>query len=233
MLPPDVEDFLARGLDLMGLQLPDQSNALDRLGRYFRELKKWNRKVNLVARTMDDRQILEKHFLDSLTLLSFLDVENLGRERVMDVGTGGGFPGLVLKAVCPQLETVFIEPRMNRCYFLKQVFRVLELEGVQLLNKRLEVTGELQELSGKKFTLITSRAFTDINQFIKLSASYLARDGRIVCMKGPHAASELDLLEQKGLTGDFYVAETQKLRLPFSGAERILVSLKAADSKSS
>ncbi|MBW2467141.1 MAG: 16S rRNA (guanine(527)-N(7))-methyltransferase RsmG [Deltaproteobacteria bacterium] len=226
MLPSDVEDFLALGLELMGLHLPEQAHALDRLALYFQELKKWNRKINLVARNLDDRQILEKHFLDSLTLLSIINPENQAHEKVLDVGTGAGFPGLVLKTVCPKLEVVLIEPRRNRYYFLKQVVRMLGLEGVELLNDRLEKTAELQELSGRKFTLITSRAFTDINQFIELSLPYLALEGRIVCMKGPHAEKELNFLRQRGMAGNLIVSEIKKLRLPFSKAERLLLALK-------
>ena len=75
MLRTEVEDFLAQGLDLMGLSLDNQPEALARLALYFQELNKWNSKVNLVARTLDDRQILEDHFLDSLTLLEFFAPE--------------------------------------------------------------------------------------------------------------------------------------------------------------
>ena len=70
MLTVDIENFLARGLALMGLSLAGQPEALSRLALYFHELTKWNRKINLVARSLDDQQILERHFLDSLTLLS-------------------------------------------------------------------------------------------------------------------------------------------------------------------
>jgi 16S rRNA (guanine527-N7)-methyltransferase len=231
MLSADIENFLAKGLDLMGLHLNNQPEALSRLSIYFHELKKWNRKINLVARTLDDRQILENHFLDSLTLLSFLDIENLKNETVMDVGTGAGFPGLLLKAVCPLLPVVLIEPRRNRFYFLKHIVRTLNLHGVELLCVRLEETAEVKELSERKFSFITSRAFTDINQFIRLTARYLAPGGRIICMKGPGAEKELVDLEQQGLLEKFYMAETRQLQLPFSKAERMLVSMKSTDEK--
>jgi 16S rRNA (guanine527-N7)-methyltransferase len=231
MHPADIENFLAKGLDFMGLQIHNQPEALSRLALYFHELKKWNRKINLVARTMDDHQILENHFLDSLTLLSFLNPENQEQETVLDVGTGAGFPGLVIKIVCPLLPVVLIEPRRNRYYFLKHIVRVLDLQGVELLNVRLEETTELKELSERKFSFITSRAFTDINQFIRLTAPYLVPKGRIVCMKGPGGEKELDTLVWKGLPEKFYVAETKKLQLPFSEAERILIFIKRSDEK--
>jgi 16S rRNA (guanine527-N7)-methyltransferase len=231
MHPADIENFLAQGLDFMGLHLQNQPEALSRLALYFHELKKWNRKINLIARTLNDHQILENHFLDSLTLLSFLDLENPEQEIVLDVGTGAGFPGLVIKTVCPLLPVVLIEPRRNRYYFLKHIVRVLDLQGVELLNVRIEETAELKELSERKFSFITSRAFTDINQFVRLTAPYLVPGGRIVCMKGPGAEKELDTLMRKGLPEKFYVAETKKLQLPFSEAERILIFIKRSDEK--
>ena len=231
MHPTDIENFLAHGLDLMGLSLDNQPEALSRLTLYFHELKKWNRKINLIARTLNDHQILENHFLDSLTLLSFLDLENQEQEIVLDVGTGAGFPGLVIKTVCPLLPVVLIEPRRNRYYFLKHIVRILELQGVELLNVRIEETAELKELSERKISFITSRAFTDIDQFIRLTAPYLVPGGRIVCMKGPGAEKELDTLVRKGLSEKFYVVETKKLQLPFSAAERILIFIKRSDEK--
>ena len=229
MNPSEINNFLAKGLELMGLHLHNQPEALARLALYFHELKKWNMKINLVARTLDDKQILENHFLDSLTLLPFLDFENQERETMLDVGTGAGFPGLVLKVVCPLLPVVLIEPRRNRYYFLKHVVRRLNLQGVELLNVRLEETAEAKELSKKRFSFITSRAFTDINQFIRLTGTYLVPEGRIVCMKGPGVDKELTDLVQKGFLEKFSVVETRKLRLPFSKAERMMVIIKRSD----
>jgi len=215
----------------MGLHLHNQPEVLSRLVIYFHELKKWNQKINLVARTMDDQQILENHFLDSLTLLPFLAYENQEQEPVLDVGTGAGFPGLVLKAACPELPVVLIEPRSNRYYFLKHIAREINLQGVELLNGRIEEKSELQELSARKFSFITSRAFTDSSQFVRLASPYLAPGGRIVCMKGPGAGKELDTLMKKGLPERFFVVETTKLQLPFSKAERTLIFIKHSDEK--
>jgi 16S rRNA (guanine527-N7)-methyltransferase len=227
----EIENFLAKGLDLMGLHSHNLPEVLSRLALYFYELKKWNQKINLIARTMNDEQILENHFLDSLTLLSFFDHENLEQEAVLDVGTGAGFPGLVLKAACPGLQVVLIEPRSNRYYFLKHIVRKIDSQGVELLNCRIEENSELQEFSGRKFSFITSRAFRDSSQFVRLVSTYLSPGGRIVCMKGPGAENELDTLIEKGLPEKFYVSETTKLLLPFSKAERALIFIKHSDEK--
>jgi 16S rRNA (guanine527-N7)-methyltransferase len=228
MLPSDAQNFLARGLAIMGLSLESQPEALSRLCRYFLELKKWNSKINLVARTLDDQQILEKHFLDSLSLISLLPAADEVQESILDVGTGAGFPGLVLKAACPGLYVTLVEPRKNRFFFLKHIVRVLHLTGVELFAIRLQEKGEIKELSGRRFSFITSRAFTDTSKFIRLTAPYLEKEGRIVLMKGPGAGNELNDPGRNNMDERFFVAETRKLRLPFSKGERLLVSIKGA-----
>ncbi len=225
MRPSDIENFLGQGLDSMGLSLDNQTEALARLSLYFQELKKWNRKINLVARSLDDKQILENHFLDSLTLLAVMPAEIRKQETLLDVGSGAGFPGLVLKAAIPSLSVTLIEPRKNRYYFLKHVARLLELSGAEVLDARLEEKKMVQELSARKFSFITSRAFTDINRFTQLAAPYLERQGRVVMMKGPGAVDELKSPTLDEMKEKFVVAETKRLTLPFAQKERWLISI--------
>jgi 16S rRNA (guanine527-N7)-methyltransferase len=221
----DIENFLARGIELMGLHLENQDEALSRLADYFQELKKWNRKVNLVGRQQDDQVILENHFLDSLTLLPLLEEEKASTAALLDVGTGAGFPGLVVKVACPWLSTVLLEPRQNRYYFLKHIIRTLQLDGVDVLQVRLERNNQPQELRRQKFSIITSRAFSNIEVFVGLSSDLLSPDGKIICMKGPQGVKELKDFQQHTVSKE-YTAELKKMYLPFSKAERILVVLK-------
>lgn len=222
----EIENFLAQGLNRLGLSVINKPETLARLAIYFQELKKWNRKINLVARSQADKQILECHFLDSLTLLLMLPPALHRRETVLDVGTGAGFPGLVLKTVSPGLTVTLVEPRQNRFYFLKHMIRKLRIIGVEVLNEPLAEKAAVEKLSKRRFSFITSRAFTDTSRFVKLATPYLEMDGRIVLMKGPGAVNELNDQVGKG-TGDiFFVTETRKIYLPFSKAERWLISIK-------
>lgn len=231
MLNKDIESFLARGLSLMDLPLANQPEVLTCLALYFQELVKWNRKVNLVARSLAADQILENHFLDSLTLLSQLSPETVAQETLLDVGTGAGFPGLVLKAACPALSVTLVEPRKNRFYFLKHMIRALGLQGIEVFDVRLAEKTTVKELSGHCFSFITSRAFTDSAHFIELAAPYLEKGGRIVLMKGPAAAGELHAAGGQLLSEKFYVADVKRLSLPFSKGERWLISIRRSDDK--
>jgi 16S rRNA (guanine527-N7)-methyltransferase len=221
----DVENFLARGLERMDLHLENQDEALSRLADYFQELKKWNRKINLVGRKQDDQVILENHFLDSLTLLPLLEQEQLEPEKLLDIGTGAGFPGLVLKTVLPRLPVTLVEPRQNRYYFLKHIIRTLQLDGVDVLQVRLERKNQPQELRTQKFSIITSRAFSTIEEFVGLSSDLLRHGGKIICMKGPQGVKELKDFQQHIVSKEF-TAELKRMYLPFSKAERIFVVLK-------
>ena len=224
MQTADVENFLVQGMAIMGLHLSNRDEVIARLAIYFQELKKWNRRINLVGRQQEDRMILENHFLDSLTLLELVKQESAPNEALLDVGTGAGFPGLVIKAACPWLSTVLLEPRQNRYYFLRHMVRTLQLDGVDLLNVRLVKDNQVQELDNRKFTIITSRAFTDIEKFVALSADLLGPGGKIICMKGPRGAADLKVFQQSSLSKGF-TAEVHRINLSFSKAERLLIIL--------
>ncbi len=222
-------DLLHRGLQILDLKVPDQDKVLERLVVYFHELKKWNRIYNLVAAKSTDVQILENHFLDSLTLYPYFQQEIplpafsgdvFG--NLLDVGSGAGFPGLVLKVACPDLGVVLMEPRQKRASFLNHIIRTLGLEHVEVLNVRL---GEEPVLSGylKKFSTITSRALTDVVGFLNMAAPFCTPAGRIICMKGPRGREEMDLIQNQTTLNPFRISEIRQLQLPFSKASRFLL----------
>jgi len=138
-----MDDILRQGLEQMGLDDFVDQKARLRLLTYIQELRKWNQKMNLIARHTDDRQIVENHFLDSLTLLPHLRSWSGGgagpqRAALLDIGTGAGFPGLALKAVCPDLDVTLVEPREKRVSFLKHIIRTLQLDAVEVVVGRID-----------------------------------------------------------------------------------------------
>lgn len=216
----DKEQFISllqQGLDSFGLALDD--NGVDRLFLYFNELKKWSRKINLIAKNTSDEEIVEKHFLDSLTLLALVADQNC---HLLDIGTGAGFPGLVVKAAMPSLRVTLVEPRQKRVSFLHHIIRSLNLTRAHVVCDRIEqsVLPDQQTI-----THVTSRALNDIGEFCTMLLPLFGEKGRdvaVVCMKGPKWQEELENAQQHGIMID--KPQVQEMVLPFSRAERFLLS---------
>ncbi len=194
---------------------------LQDLAVYFTELAKWRRKINLVANA-DDCEIIENHFLDSLTLLPILtQYRHEKSPALLDIGSGAGFPGLVIKIVCPWLRVILVEPRQKRLSFLRHIVRNLQLKDIELRQERLAV-GEDDFLKNYgRPEIITSRAVADIKTFLDM-LNYAPLQSRIICMKGPGADAEIAAWQKSG-GSVFNLADRQDFTLPVSGAERVLL----------
>lgn len=192
--------------------------AVERLYRYFAHLKKWRKKINLIAKTSSDEEIVESHFVDSLSLLPLL--EPLGC-HLLDVGTGAGFPGLVLKCARPDMHLTLVEPRLKRVSFLKHIVRSLMLDQVTVLACRIE--DEQQLPAERRFSHITSRAVTDIGTFLAMTGRFAYPGLQVICMKGPKWRQELAAAEEILAGLPFALSTTRSFTLPFSGAQRVLL----------
>jgi 16S rRNA (guanine527-N7)-methyltransferase len=212
----EFHERLATGLGLLGIALPPEST--DRLARYFSELKKWSRKVNLIAKSASDEQIIENHFLDSLTLLPLLTGPAC---HLLDIGTGAGFPGLVCKAARPELSLTLVEPRAKRVSFLGHIVRTLGLTGVEVLCCRAE-DEELLPADGP-FSHITGRAVTEIGPFLQMVERFSPAAPRVILMKGPKWREELTAATAIVDSSPFRLGEVKECELPFSGARRALL----------
>ncbi|MCK9293608.1 MAG: 16S rRNA (guanine(527)-N(7))-methyltransferase RsmG [Desulfobulbaceae bacterium] len=209
-------EIMERGCQELGITF-SHKESIDRLVCYYTELVKWNRRMNLVSQA-PEQEMVESHFLDSLTLLPQLDCA--GRPELLDVGTGAGFPGLVLKAACPELVLTLVEPRAKRVTFLRHIVRSLQLVNVTIIEKRLEPTlvGQLPT-----FPVITSRAVANISDFLALAAPFSPLGGTVLCMKGPKADEEISQWQRDQPASPYTLRNIVTLTLPFSLALRNLV----------
>lgn len=207
------EQLLRQGLDRLGISLADEQ--VNALMVYFHELKKWSRRINLIARESDDARIIESHFLDSLTLKLLLDQAPLEGGGLLDVGTGAGFPGLVLAVAVPELQVTLVEPRKKRVSFLQHIVRTLGLKNVRIFSRRIEEVG-LDEESGYRF--VTSRAVTSPLHFLPMVHRFLEKGAAAVLM----VAKQERLDEVSELDQPYGFDQMLELELPFSGASRIL-----------
>ena len=215
--PFDFRQQLQQGCDSLDIVL--DAAAVERLFVYFTELLRWGRRINLIAKGTPDAEILEKHFLDSLTLLPLLDSPD---SHLLDVGTGAGFPGLVCKAARPDLTVTLLEPRLKRVSFLRHVIRTLNLTGVEALACRVE--DETLLPSTPVFTHITSRAVTDIAEFLGMVGRLCGPGTKVICMKGPKWQEELHVLQNSSPALALQHRSTLERELPFSAARRALLT---------
>lgn len=213
----DFREGLSHGCHAIGLPELD-IEAVERLFVYFKELQRWSQKINLIAKKATDREILEKHFLDSLTLLPLLDGEN---PHLLDIGTGAGFPGLVCKAAKPELQLTLVEPRQKRVAFLSHIARTLQLTEISILNCRVEDEALLPSNGG--FTHITSRAVTEVKMFLDMSSRFMKSGVQVICMKGPKWQEELAVWENSTSPVNFSLQSQVAYILPHSKANRNLL----------
>jgi 16S rRNA (guanine527-N7)-methyltransferase len=197
---------LAEGIAAM--QLDVSPTQQEKLMDYLALMFKWNAVYNLTS-LRDPMQMVTHHLLDSLAAVpAFVRARN-----VLDVGSGGGLPGIVLAIVRPDMKVSMIDTVHKKTAFLTQVKAELELTNVAVYTARVE---QLQV--SDKFDVITSRAFADLSDFVNWSCHLLADGGRYIALKGVAPKDE-----QERLPADWTVTRVEPLQVPRLGAERHLV----------
>ncbi|UTH76372.1 16S rRNA (guanine(527)-N(7))-methyltransferase RsmG [Chromobacterium sp. IIBBL 290-4] len=199
---------LKQGLAQLALDLTEPQVEL--LQRYLALLVKWNQTYNLTAIRQEERMV-SYHLLDSLSLVPHL----AGGTRMLDVGSGGGMPGIPTAIARPDLQVVLLDSNHKKTTFLRQVVMELGLPNVQVITDRVEAYQPEQ-----KFDRITSRAFSELSEFVKLTLHLMAEDGQYVAMKGVYPYEEIALLPQ-GVA----VSEVLPVTVPGLDAERHLVRM--------
>lgn len=216
MSQPD-EDMIRRAIERgareAGLTITEAE--IHALETFAAELRKWNRTVNLTAITADD-ETAAKHFIDARIFTGHVR----SGERVLDIGSGAGIPAIPLKIFKPTVNVVSVDAVGKKILFQRHVARLLGLEGFEAVHARVE---SLHPARAHGFDVITSRAFSRLEQFVGLAHPLLAPGGRMIAMKGSAAADEIasavDVLRDRG----YEIAENYPYSLPFGMGERHLV----------
>lgn len=177
-----LEELLRSGLEALSLR-PD-SQALPRYRIYYEYLEEMNRVMNLTA-ISGEADVARLHFLDSAALLTLADFD---RRRVIDVGTGAGFPGLAMKIACPSMELTLLDSLDKRVNFLKNVCRRLGFDDVACIHSRAE---EIPGGFRQDFDFALSRAVARLNLLCELCLPYVKKGGAFIAMKGSGLEEEL------------------------------------------
>lgn len=201
-----LEQELEAGLAQLGLEL--STEQIDRLNQYLALLNKWNKTYNLTA-VRETERMVAYHVLDSLSALPHIQ-----GVRVLDVGSGGGMPGMLFAIARPDWQLTLIDANHKKTTFLRQAAIELGLNNVEVHCERVEA------LAAPAFDVITSRAFADLAEFVRLTRHVLADGGVWAALKGVYPYEEIAQLPD-----DIRVVSVLALHVPGLDAERHLVTL--------
>jgi 16S rRNA (guanine527-N7)-methyltransferase len=203
---------LSAGIQALGLDMSDDRQKL--LLDYVALIQKWNKVYNLTA-LRDPADMLSHHLLDSLTAVAPLARHTQGQAiRVLDVGSGGGLPGVVLAICMPELNVTCVDTVAKKAAFVQQVAASLKLPNLRGIHARVESLTD-------PYQVICSRAFASLPDFVSWSRSALAEGGVWMAMKGKHPQDEI-----KALPSDVKVFHVEPLVVPGLDVERCMVWMK-------
>lgn len=196
---------LSEGITALGLQTVVTEAMQTQCLAYMALLQKWNQVYNLTA-VRDPRDMLVLHVLDSLSVIKHIDAG-----RMLDVGSGGGLPGIVIAITRPDVQVTTIDTVQKKAIFMRQVKAELQLDNLQVVHGRVE-----QHQPAMLYTQIISRAFSEISLFKQLTQHLLAPSGQWLAMKGVNPTEEL-------LKAGVVPSNVIRLQVPQLNAERHLV----------
>jgi len=178
-------DILNKASNNEGLEFDEKKYG--QFMKYKDLIKEWNEKVNLTA-IKEDEEIVKKHFIDSMKVFKFDKLKNA--KNVIDIGTGGGFPGIPMKIIKPEINIVLLDSLNKRINFLNEVIKDLKLENIKAIHGRAEDFA--QEIQYReKFDVAVSRAVANLTVLSEFCIPYVKVGGYFVAMKGPAVEEEI------------------------------------------
>ena len=197
------------------LKIEVNEEKLNKLEKFYELLIDWNNKINL-TRIVEKEEVYLKHFYDSLTIVKEVDLNKV--ETLCDVGTGAGFPGIVLKIFYPHLKITLVDSLLKRVNYLNTIIKDLELNDIVAIHARGEDVKE-------KFDIVTSRAVANIEKLVVYTMHLVNKTGRLVALKGDIDKELTDDVKRK-LERKYIIEKINKFELPIENSKRSLVILR-------
>ena len=202
------------------LNLELSSKQLEEFYKYMKLLQEWNEKINLTA-IIEDNEILLKHFIDSLTIMPYIK-EN---DKIIDVGTGAGFPGIPLKIFSENTDITLMDSLNKRIIFLNEVIKELSLDKIKAVHARAEEFA-VNKIHRENYDVVVSRAVAGLNTLLEYMLPFVKVNGVCICMKGPNIQEEIKESKRAlGILGG-QIEKIDKICLPDSDIERNIIIVK-------
>ena len=181
-----IKNIIEEKAETLGISVsPD---LIEKLEVYAKELKEWNEKINLTAIT-DDEGITVKHFIDSLMLLKYIDIPE--NSKIIDVGTGAGFPGLVIAAARPDVKVTLLDSTGKKLKVVNDIGEKMGLLNYEILNMRAEEAGQKKEYR-ELYDFATARAVAELRVLSEYCLPFVKQNGYFISMKGALADKEIE-----------------------------------------
>lgn len=193
---------------------------LEQFFDYMNLLIEWNEKMNLTA-IIEPEEIILKHFIDSITILKDIEDES----RVVDVGTGAGFPGIPLSIMNPTLKVTLVDSLNKRLVFLQEVVNKLNLKNVEIVHARAEEFGQNKEYR-EKFDIATSRAVANLSTLSEYLIPLVKINGKVISMKASEAEEEINQAKKAIEILGGKIQKIDKFNLPQSDIGRTVITIK-------
>ena len=210
---------LITGAEELGIEL--SSKQVEKLLQYMEILREWNQKINLTA-IDEPEEIIVKHFLDSLSLLQITNLS--GSEKLIDIGTGAGFPGLVIKIIYPELELTLLDSVKKKVNFLRQAAYDLglDLDSIDFIHGRAEDLGRNRQYR-EQYDYAVARAVAYLNILSEYALPFVKIGGKFIAQKGKSAKREVvdSQVALEKLSGE--TINVQAVDLPYNNDERYLI----------
>ena len=207
-------------------KLIDQANKMEillneeqqtKFYKYMELIIDWNKKINLTAIT-EPWEVINKHFIDSISILKQIE----SKDKVVDIGTGAGFPGVPIKIANPSIEITLVDSLNKRINFLKEIIKELDLKGIEAVHARAEEFGQSKAYR-EKYDVVTSRAVARLNILVEYMLPIVKVGGKCICMKGPESEEEIKEAQKAINVLGGTIKNVEKFSLPETDINRTII----------
>ena len=209
------EEEMSKKSKILGVRFSVEQ--IEQFYKYMNLLIEWNEKMNLTAIT-EPKEIILKHFIDSLTILKYID----DNSKLVDVGTGAGFPGVPLSIMNPTLKITLVDSLNKRLIFLQEVVKELNLKNIEIVHARAEEIGQNKNYR-EKFDIATSRAVANLATLSEYLVPLVKIGGKIISMKASNAKEEINDAQKAIEVQGGKIEKIEEFDLPESDIGRTII----------